>query len=111
MSQGSAGSQANQTKKSQYDDENFVAMTQNQELASVLQGCKHLYSSSPPSPLNDQSAEYVVQTIKHFFDRFIVIQYSILNTLDDHILTDVKLKITGVESAYNLQLAKIISLD
>ena len=40
-----------------------------------------------------------------------VIQYSILNTLEDHILSEVKLKVTGVESAYNLQLAKVINLE
>ena len=86
-------------------------MTQNAELAGILQGCKHLYSSNPPSSLNDQSAEYVVQTVKHFFDRFVVIQYSILNTLEDHILSEVKLRVGGVESAYNLKLAKAINLD
>jgi len=31
--------------------------------------------------------------------------------LEDHILSDVKLKVTGVESGYNLQLAKIINLE
>jgi hypothetical protein len=34
-----------------------------------------------------------------------------LNTLEDHILSDVKLKVTGLESGYNLKLAKVINLD
>jgi hypothetical protein len=75
-------------------------MSQNPQIASLLQGSKHLYSSSPPSYLNDSQAEYVVQTIKHFFDKFIVVQYSILNTLEDQILSDIKLKISNVESIY-----------
>ena len=52
-----------------------------------------------------------MQTVKHFFDRYVVIQYSILNTLEDHILSEVKLKVVGVESAYNLKLAKAINLE
>lgn len=86
-------------------------MSQNPEVASVLQGCKHLYSSNPPSYLNDSQAEYVVQTIKHFFDKFIIVQYSILNTLEDHILSDLKLKISNVESLYQLKLHSVVHLD
>jgi len=77
-------------------------MSQNPEVAALLQGCKHLFSSSPPSYLNDSQAEYVVQTIKHFFDRFIVVQYSVMNTLEDHILSEVKLKVANVEGIYNV---------
>ena len=76
-----------------------------------MQGCKHLYSSPTPSYLNDRGAEYVVQTIKHFFDRYIVVQYSIQNTLEEQILSDVKLKVSGVDSAYNLSLHKAVHLE
>ena len=86
-------------------------MSQNPEVAAVLQGCKHLYSSSPPSYLNDSQAEYVVQTIKHFFDKFIIVQYSILNTLEDHILSDVRLKVSNVDSLYQLKLHSVVHLD
>jgi len=62
--------------------------------------------------LNDQSAEYVVSTIKHFFDRFIVVQYMINNTLEDHILSEVKMKVMAVESpGYNLKLFRVVNMD
>lgn len=54
----------------------------------LLSGIQHIYSSQTQS-LNDNSAEYTVQVIKHFFDKFIIVQYVITNTLEDHILTKV----------------------
>jgi Coatomer gamma subunit appendage platform subdomain len=75
-----------------------VALGQCAELAQTLQGSKHLYSSLPPANLNDASAEYLVQTVKHFFDRCVVVQYAITNTLEEHILSDVKLKVTAFDA-------------
>jgi hypothetical protein len=42
-------------------------MQQNPDLVAIVQSSKHIFSSEMHY-LNDQSAEYVVQTIKHFFD-------------------------------------------
>lgn len=61
-------------------------------------------------PLNDSSSEYVVQTIKHFFNNAIIVQYSITNTLEDQILSKIKLKITNVDSKDNLEIVSVASL-
>lgn len=61
--------------------------------------------------MNESSAEYVVQTIKHFFNNYIVIQYIINNTLEDHILSKVKLNVTNIDSASQLELKYLVSLD
>ena len=53
----------------------------------------------------------MVQTIKHFFDSIIIVQYSITNTLEDQILSKVKLVITNVDSNNNLKLQSIASLE
>ena len=60
------------------------------ELSALANSSKLIYTSAP-SNVNDSTAEYVVQTIKYFFDNFIVVQYSITNTLEDQVLSDVKL--------------------
>jgi coatomer protein complex subunit gamma len=80
------------------------------DLAPIVNSSKHIYSSTL-SAVNDSAAEYVVQTIKHFFDSVIVVQYSITNTLEDQILSDVKLQVTNVESAYGLSIFKIANLQ
>lgn len=38
-------------------------------------------------------------------------QYFILNTLEDHILSDVKLIVSHVESLYQLKLHSVVHLD
>jgi len=79
----------------------LVEMGQHPDLTAIVNSSKHIYSSAM-SAVNDSSAEYVVHTVKHFFDNVIIVQYSITNTLEDQILSDVKLQITNVDSAYNL---------
>lgn len=87
----------------------MTEMASHPDLAPIINSSKHIYSSQI-SAVNDSSAEYVVQTVKHFFDNVIIVQYSITNTLEDQILSDVKLNISNVESAYNLQILKIANL-
>lgn len=53
----------------------------------------------------------MVQTIKHFFSNVIVVQYIINNTLEDHILSKVKLNVSNVESSSNLELKYLVPLD
>ena len=85
-------------------------MNNNPELAAIVAGSKHIYSSEQHN-LNDQSAEYAVQTVKHFFDRVIIVQYSVLNTLEDQVLSNVKLAVSEVKNEFNLQLLKVVNLE
>jgi hypothetical protein len=72
-------------------------------MAELVTNAKHIYSSAVVN-LNDASAEYHVSTIKHFFDTIIIVQYAITNTLDDHILTKVKIQVTGIDTLYNVSI-------
>jgi Coatomer gamma subunit appendage platform subdomain len=64
-------------------DESYYEDLQNHPVVSqIAAAAKHIYSSSITG-LNDTSSEYVVQTIKHFFDTIIIVQYAITNTLED----------------------------
>lgn len=51
-----------------------------------------------------------MSTIKHFFEDYIIVQYLITNTLEDHILSKVKLDITNIESASNLKIKGVAQL-
>jgi hypothetical protein len=84
-------------------------MNQHPQLAELIKSGKHVFSTAA-TPLNDTTAEYTVMIIKHFFDNFIIIQYSITNTLEDHILSKVKLAISGIESSYNISVKGVASL-
>lgn len=85
-------------------------MVEHPQLAELVKSATHLYSSSMVA-LNDQSAEYTVSTIKHFFDNFIIIQYAITNTLEDHILSKIKLSISSIETTYGLTVKGVASLQ
>lgn len=39
--------------------------------------------TSAVRPINDSTAEYVVSTVKHFYEELVIVQYGIKNTLDD----------------------------
>ena len=60
--------------------------------------------------LNDSSAEYVIQTMKHFYDKYIIVQYGIRNTIDDQVLSKLSLKVNGLETDHILQVKGIIPL-
>jgi len=60
--------------------------------------------------LNDSNSEYVVSTVKHFFDNYIVVQYGVKNTIEDQILSSVQLNIQGVETEYNVTVKGVIPL-
>ena len=64
-------------------------------IQSLLADARHQFSSSV-SPVNDSSAEYVVSVMKHFYDKYIIVQYGIKNTLEDQVLSKVKLNINGL---------------
>ena len=62
------------------------------------------------SPVNDSTAEYVVSTVKHFYDQIIIVQYGIKNTLDDQVLSTVTLKIENFATESGLVVKGIIPL-
>ena len=62
------------------------------------------------SPVNDSTAEYVVSTVKHFYDKIIIVQYGIKNTLDDQVLSTVTLKIENFATESGLAVKGIIPL-
>jgi len=90
-------------------DRFFEAMKQEESLQEVLDGATHIFSSQI-SNLNDSNAEYVVSTVKHFFDNYIVVQYGIKNTIEDQILSNVQLNINGVETEYQVTVQGVIPL-
>jgi len=61
-------------------------------------------------PINDSTAEYVVSTIKHFYDQLVIVQYGIKNTLDDQILSSVTLKVENFNTESGLSVKGIIPL-
>ena len=60
--------------------------------------------------MNDQSAEYAVSTMKHFYDKYIIVQYGIRNTLEDQVLSNVTLKVNGFVTGFNLEVKGVIGL-
>lgn len=78
-------------------------------LQSMTAGMRHQYSSIC-RPLNHSTAEYVVSTVKHFYDQLIIVQYGIKNTLDDQVLSGVTLKIENFATECGLAVRGIIPL-
>ena len=90
-------------------EEKGELLLENEEVKELVSGCRHLFSGET-TYVNDQAAEYVVQSVKHFFDKVVVVQYCVTNTLEDQVLSEVRLLITGVDSAYHLKLLKVCNL-
>lgn len=78
-------------------------------IQSLLAGARHQFSSGV-SAVNDSSAEYVVSTMKHFYDSYIIVQYGIKNTLEDQVLSNVTLKVNGFVTSSKLQVKGVIPL-
>ena len=64
------------------EDSYFTEMMENVDISSIVSKSKHIYSSAMQA-LNENSSEYFIQTIKHFFNDVIIVQYIINNTLED----------------------------
>ena len=78
-SQGAAGVSAGLTTEADV----FKAALANVDALQEMTEGKHLQYSSMVRPVNDSTAEYVVSTVKHFYDELIIVQYGIKNTLND----------------------------
>jgi coatomer protein complex subunit gamma len=64
------------------------------ELASLGRA----FRSSMPMPLTESETEYVVQCTKHIFQKHVVLQFSVLNTIDDQRLDNVTVLVDDSES-------------
>ena len=78
-------------------------------LLQMISGMHKQYSSAV-RPLNDQTAEYVVSTVKHFYEQLVIVQYGIKNTLDDHVLSGVTLRIENFANDCGLAVRGVIPL-
>ena len=95
----SSPTRATATSGHHSDDNMYLSeLRAHPELSGLIEDYTYTFSSAPQA-LNDSSSEYIVQTMKHFFDKIIVVQYSITNTLEDQILSQVKLVISNIDSS------------
>lgn len=78
-------------------------------MQDITEGIYKQYSSSV-QPINDSTAEYVVSTMKHFYDKYVIVQYGIKNTLDDQKLSGVTLKVEDFSTESGLLVKGIIPL-
>lgn len=101
--------QASGSSESSLESKLFAEMAAKEELKELVESSKHIYSSQVVG-LNEAGSEYFVQTLKHFFDSMIIVEYVISNTLEDQILSNVRLVVSSVESAYNLTLHAVSTL-
>lgn len=62
------------------------------------------------SQLNDSTAEYIVSVKKHFYDRYIVVQYGVKNTLEDQKLSKVNLKVLGFTTEQNVKVEGVVPI-
>lgn len=67
-------------------------------------GIGRVFRSSIATPLTESEMEYVVTCVKHVFEEHIVLQFSILNTIDDQRLKDVYVNINiSNDEVYQLE--------
>lgn len=92
------------------ETEKFMdAMKEVDAIQQLVESARHMFSSSVIQQ-NDSSSEYVISTVKHFYDKYVILQYGIKNTLEDQVLTKVNLKLNGLETAHGLKVSGIIPL-
>lgn len=80
-----------------------------QTIQQITGGQKFLFRS-PITQVNESSSEYVVSTMKHHYDNCVVIQYGIKNTLEDQVLSNLTLKIKGLQTEGGLSVQGAIGL-
>lgn len=85
-----------------------AANSQHLEELKTEEGLKQIFDnqtlrfSTQPQNLTESDAEYEVTCTKHFFDSCVILQFSIKNSIEDQILSNVQLKLTNFESASGL---------
>ncbi|KAL6867553.1 hypothetical protein ACP4OV_015577 [Aristida adscensionis] len=61
-------------------------------------GFGRLFKSSEPVELTEAGTEYVVNVVKHIYDRYVVLQYNCTNTVEQLLLEDVTVCVDATEA-------------
>lgn len=70
------------------------------ELASL----GRVFRTTPKAMLTEHEVEYVVDYVKHIFDNHVVLQFNVNNTIDDQLLTNVRVNlVSGDDEQYTVQ--------
>lgn len=88
----------------------FQEMQNEEALQSLIQSQKHVYSTAVQE-LTESDAEYVIVSIKHFFEKVVILQYQIQNTIEDQILSKVQVKLSNLESSHGLKVKGTVPLN
>ena len=88
----------------------FMSALLNVEALQTMINGKPCQYTSAVRPINDSTAEYVVSTVKHFYEELVIVQYGIKNTLDDQLLSGVTLKIENFITESGLTVKGVIPL-
>ena len=105
-----AGAGGSQTAGLTTEADVFKSAIEDVEALQQLTQGKNLQYSSTVRPINDSTAEYVVSTMKHFYDELVIVQYGIKNTLDDQVLSGMTLKVENFTTESGLTVKGIIPL-
>eukprot|EP00808_Paulinella_micropora_P019525 g48229.t1 len=54
-------------------------------------------SSNTPVELTESETEYVVNCVKHVYNRHVILQFNVTNTMDDQVLDNVNVEVEGDE--------------
>ena len=60
--------------------------------------------------VTDINAEYTVQVRKHYFKNHCIVQYGVKNTVEDQVLSQVALKILGLQAGSTMKVEGVVSL-
>jgi len=93
IAEGTALGAVGQKQESAY----FQEMQNEEALQGLISSQKHIYSTAMQE-LTESDAEYVIVAVKHFFEKVVILQYQIQNTIEDQILSNVQVKLNNLES-------------
>lgn len=102
---GAAKQEAQKSGEDAFD----LAMKEVSAIAEFLKNAKHQFSSQVVQ-INEGTAEYIVSVKKHFYDKFIIVQYGIKNTLEDQKLSKVNLKVQSFTTEQNIKVAGLVPI-
>lgn len=68
-----------------------------------------IFSTTKVNVNDAASAEYAISVVKHVYPACVIVQYGVRNTLDDQVLSNMSLKITGLQ-AEGLKVAGVVGL-
>lgn len=106
IAEGTALGAAGQKQESAY----FQEMQNEEALQGLISSQKHIYSTAVQE-LTESDAEYVIVAIKHFFEKVVILQYQIQNTIEDQILSNVQVKLNNLESEQGLKVKGTVPLN